>query len=250
LLVVIAIIAILAAMLLPALSKTKTKAQGIHCQNNLRQLQMGWILYTQDFNDYIVGNHWNTKEPGNWVSGWLDFNAGNTDNTNILLLLDRRYAALGTYVKNAEVYRCLADNSSVKIGGKAHRRVRTVSMSCWMGHNTEVWQSGFWTFRKFNEIKKPPPSEALVFIDEREDSIDDGHFAINMQTSQLDNFPGSYHNRACGITFADGHAIIKKWIDPRTTPPLDKTGTRKKEWSLQPNNPDIAWLQLHATSKK
>ncbi len=250
LLVVIAIIAILAAMLLPALSKAKLKGQGIHCQNNLRQLQIGWVMYSHDYHDFIVGNRWNTQEPGNWVSGWLDFSSGNRDNTNVLLLLDPRYAALGTYTKDAKVYKCVADTSKVRMGGKWEPRVRTVSMSSWMGYNTLVWQEGFRTFRKTPEIIAPSPSDALVFIDEREDSIDDGHFGINMTQSQLDNFPGSYHHRACGVTFADAHAEIKRWVDPRTTPPLDKTGTRKKEWSSQPNNPDIRWLQAHATTRK
>src|SRR5207247_6346658 len=74
LLVVIAIIAILASMLLPALAKAKTKAQGIHCQNNLRQLQLAWFMYTTDQNDFIPGNNWQEEvahQSGNWVSGWL-----------------------------------------------------------------------------------------------------------------------------------------------------------------------------------
>ena len=83
--VVIAIIAILAALLLPALSKAKTKATGIHCLNNLRQLQLAWFMYTTDQNDFIPGNNWQEEvahKAGNWVSGWLDpRQPNNRDNT-------------------------------------------------------------------------------------------------------------------------------------------------------------------------
>src|ERR1041385_2842382 len=97
LLVVIAIIAILAGLLLPALAKAKVKAQGIYCMNNLRTMQLGWILYGHDYGDFIPGNLWTTKGPFNWVSGWLDFNDNNADNTNTLLILDPKYAQLGVY---------------------------------------------------------------------------------------------------------------------------------------------------------
>src|SRR5262245_6126113 len=81
LLVVIAIIAMLASMLLPALSKAKTKAHGIYCLNNLKTMQLAWHMYADDSNDFIPGNLWSQKGPFNWVSGWLDFNDNNPDNT-------------------------------------------------------------------------------------------------------------------------------------------------------------------------
>ena len=65
LLVVIAIIAILAGLLLPALAKAKVKAQGIYCMNNLRTMQLAWILYGHDYGDFIPGNLWTTKGPFN-----------------------------------------------------------------------------------------------------------------------------------------------------------------------------------------
>src|SRR5512147_562535 len=107
LLVVIAIIAILAAMLLPSLSRAKLKAQGIHCMNNMRQLQVAWFMYTQDNGDRLPGvTGGGYANSDTWVSGWLDFNNGNTDNTNTLYLTDVRYSQIGPYVKSSAVYRC------------------------------------------------------------------------------------------------------------------------------------------------
>jgi len=253
LLVVIAIIAILAALLLPALSKAKTKAQGVHCLGNLRQLQLAWIMYANDSQETIPGNKWQDQanhvvNAGNWITGWLTPSGeppDNMDNTNTLFLLDSKYSQTGPYLKGAAVYKCLADSSTGTIFGQAYPRVRSMAMSGWMGPNSPAWNAGYKVFAKTTRIIAPTPSDAIVFIDERSDSLDDGYFAIDMGTAQLVNLPAGYHNFCSGITFADGHAEIHRWRDPRTLPPLQ---ARFQKFISCPGSKDLLWLQQHATS--
>jgi prepilin-type processing-associated H-X9-DG protein len=101
-----------------------------------------------------------------------------------------------------------------------------------------------------------PVSKLFVLLDMREDSIDDGNFATRMdgfsETAPTPtkygffDLPGMYHAGSCGFSMADGHSEIKKWKDPRTTPPLT-TGSLVKDQFDSPRNPDVAWLQDHTT---
>jgi prepilin-type N-terminal cleavage/methylation domain-containing protein/prepilin-type processing-associated H-X9-DG protein len=249
LLVVIAIIAILAGMLLPALSKAKAKAQGIFCINNLKQLQLGWILYADEHQDQMPGvNGGAVPGPGQWVSGWLDFSANNAQNTNLLYLLDSRYAQIGPYLQSPGVYRCPADKSLASLGGRMLPRVRSVSANMWMNYigGVDVGQDEYRIFQKTSELTTLSPVSAWVFIDEREDSINDGLFQTDLKNrgdaARIVDFPASYHNGAAGLSFADGHAEIRRWLDPRTTPILKK-GELIPLGVASPNNPDVTWLQ-------
>ena len=256
LLVVIAIIAILAGLLLPGLAKAKVKAQGILCMSNLKQLQIVWHLYANDNNDYITssGYVFPKTEPTAWVAGWLDFaTPPSTDNTNTAMLRDPKISKFATYLQVVGIYKCPADRSTVKFGGKIYPRVRSMSMSQalagpggWLPPgNYDASQKRYRTYFKTSDMTAPSPSMLYVLLDEHPDGINAGGFANQMVESlaaaKIIDYPASYHNGAAGLSFADGHAEIKKWLDTRTKPPPKYNNNLRLNVSSQ-NNLDMVWL--------
>ncbi len=139
LLVVIAIIAILAAMLLPALTKSKQKAQGIGCINNLKQLSLAWIMYSQDNQGIMPLNGDEGNQPGSLTNTWKPQWCPGTQNSTEAT--DPRWIQMGQiypYTKTVKVYRCPADVSvwgaaGISGGAGALPRTRSMSMNCWIG---------------------------------------------------------------------------------------------------------------------
>lgn len=262
LLVVIAIIGILAAMLLPTLGKAKRSAQGVFCRDSLRQLQASWIMYAGDFRDRVAPNRGGDSAGKSaaapcWVAGEmrLDGQDGDkTDSTNTAMLVGQDYAqfgSIGTYVKNAAIYRCPADKSTITINGGVFPRVRSMSMNGYMGGSPgeNHPQKAFWEFRKFEDLSVIGPSKAWVFIDEREDSINDGFFVVDAAARYaIIDYPASYHNGGGALSFADGHTEFHKWIEPTTVPVL-QPGQRLASDSkpTSPTDRDMAWLVPRTT---
>ena len=214
LLVVIAIIAILAAMLLPALASAKKKAQGIGCINNLRQMQTAQVLYAGDNTDKLVPNNAVSDPAATWAAG---------DMRNVVEATNTAYtvgALLGQYTKAAGVYKCPADQSMTN--GVA--RTRSQSMNIFFGGkgdgtpaSTRVTVGTEYFFAKSSTIINA--AGLWVLWDENPVTIDDCQGVVDVSptyqaSKELVNLPASYHNRAGGLSFADGHAEIKRWMGP------------------------------------
>jgi len=274
LLVVIAIIAILAAILLPALTLAKQQSQATYCMNSLRQVQLAWLMYYPDFNDYLPGNYWQQENldncGSNWLSGKMEINVANwSDNTNTDRFMNPTNAELGAYVKNPTVYKCCAtkalcleDNSTIAVP-----LCRDISMNNWMGYQNDPdaadTNAGFQIFHKSTQIIGHTPGTqltfgpamAMVFIDEKNTSIDDGEFLIeemvNDTGGDMANIPASYHAGAGAVSFADGHSEIHKWTTPTVLLPSEPggvvTSAHENFIGFTGFNADLQWLQLHAT---
>ena len=258
LLVVIAIIAILAGMLLPALSKAKGKAKGISCMNSNNQLTMAWRFYAEDYDGMLVGSGrgqmMGRKMVPEWIGGnWLDkSNPRKDDNWNVDRWIKQRNLLYPFAGNSTEIFNCPSDNSyGINNKGVRVPRLRSRSINNWVGG--PGWGNGGWrVYHKDTDMVDPGPSNTFVMLDEREDSINDGYFVVDMagwptRSQQIVDYPASYHNNAAGFSFADGHAEIKKWSDPRTTPKINK-GNMALNVAMY-NNKDLYWMMEKSTRK-
>lgn len=254
LLVVIAIIAILASMLLPALAKAKTKAQGILCMNNEKQMILAWQQYAGDHNGVFVPNEAN--DTGGWVTGRLTYD-GRESNTNTTYLTDPRVARLARYSQNPKIYKCPADKSR-SMGTTGLERVRSISMSQAVGPNLRgtadgmgAWlpqASGWVVMVRESDLRNPV--NVFVFADENPDSINDAAIASIIEpVGQIVDFPTTLHNMAAGFSFADGHAEIKRWVDgmktTKTTYRADNPTIAYQNWGA--DDRDLRWIRQNTT---
>jgi len=237
LLVVVAVIGILAALLLPSLSAAKAKAGGAVCLNNLKQLQVCWQLYVDDFRGYVPLNQSIRGQDGIWRSSsnsWIGSSSAPYDTTTrpiqegLLFKYD--------YNRTFATYRCPADRSVVRqLDGRSTGllRTRSYSMSGCLGGRTNEVQN---TVDRFSNI--PVPSRLFVFIDENEDSIDDAHFLTWPEPDdRWVNMPADRHGKTGVLTFADGHAERLGWK-------YSKQFKRKQSYWKKAENPgDLADLR-------
>lgn len=270
LLVVIAIIAILAGMLLPAVARAKLKARGIQCMNNHRQINLAWKQYCDDNNDDLpFATGYSLRV---YMHGQMDSDPANPSNWDPAQ--DMEKSLIWRYCGSSAIFKCPGDRSMVKpasgpLKGKTVPRIRSMSLDFWLGGwdgqdvippemgGADPFSGGGWrVYHKLSDLSDPGPSRTITFLDVREDGISDPSFGIDMigysdhpeKVGFHWDYPASYHGRAGGASFADGHAEIKRWQDDRTTRPIDKSN-RLPIVLKTPNNRDVIWLQEHATRK-
>ena len=249
LLVVIAIIGILAAMLLPALSRARVKAEGVSCLNNLKQVQLAWVAYTLDNDDKVPENPGASITTKSWVTGIMRWDlppaAIWTDNTNKSRLTD---CQIGPYVaKNTGIFKCPAD----KIQGQAGPRVRSISMNSAVGDVGGVNQrlNGRWKiFMRMSDFTGLSASQCWVLLDEQPDSINDDLFFVQLTGNLWVDVPASYHGGACGLSYADGHAEIKKWRDANSIQRVRQVNPSAGNQQPAPN--DVPWLQARTSIRQ
>ena len=221
LLVTLAALMIFALMLTPALAGKRTNSKAAQCLNNLRRLTGAWQMYATDNADLL---------PGKLVANNITWDSL-SDNTNTTLMNDSMQSVIARYVRSPDVFKCPAD--SYQSAGNPGPRVLSVSCNGLLGPNgispalvlNQIAGRTYVTkFTKLTQLNKPGPAQTAAFFDEHPDSIDDAIFitSVGRAASQAywANLPGSNHDGAGTVSFVDGHAVLKRWQDVRTVPPV------------------------------
>ena len=272
LLTVIAIIAILAAILLPALARAHERARGVFCLNNTRQLTLAWQVYADDHGTLLPYNLVMTELGArtnlNWVNNVMTWDLS-SDNTNVATITE---AGLGSYTAGqAAIYHCPSDHalSAMQRAAGWNQRLRSYSMNAMVGNagaasatGTNVNNPGYKQFFKEGQI--PHPADIFVFLDEHPDSIEDGYFLDREAPAAKSGYgsdaygsvpgdewirlPASYHNRAAAFSFGDGHASLHAWSKSSTIlPPVAYAASLPIQIPGTPagESADFDWIMEH-----
>jgi prepilin-type N-terminal cleavage/methylation domain-containing protein/prepilin-type processing-associated H-X9-DG protein len=239
LLVVIAIIAILAALLLPVLSRSKIAAQGAQCTNNHRQLVLAWSMSAHDNNDRLpVVDHWVAGDMGDPF-----------DATNTSLLADSSQSPLARYGIEPAIYKCPSDRSVLVRSVSMNNRLNPRLPGFWLHGGGDAYQ----IFTRLQQIRKPV--EIYVTTDERSDTINDSSLCVDMSNTGSDDgigasnpywmadYPAGYHNGTGRFSFADGHVECHRWLEPYILVPLGQAHVTH----TAATDRDAQWLQGHCT---
>jgi competence protein ComGC len=271
LLVIIVMLGMLVLVCIPAFGKASTNSKGLRCLYNVRQLANAWRMYADDNRDRIVYASTDggvaSADPQNlnnyaWSGAHMDYHPHNRANYDVTYDIMKR--PLWPYVgRDASVYKCPEDQSSVQTSsGAIAPRVLSMAMNTYLGGFAGT--AGGWDIRypsfpriflKTTEFTSITPAKLFVFTDQRPDSINWSNFMVVMDgfqpndpaRFQLWDLPGFFHDGGAAFSFADGHGELHRWQDMRTTPPFNPGGVISSDPAWGQNNPDVAWLQDHAS---
>lgn len=241
LLVTISVVGMLTALLVPAILTARGQASSTACLTNLKMFALAFQLYADDHQDSVLPNRDGEQIPlgETWVEGWLGMPG--PDCTNTLYL---KRSLIGSYIADTKLWQC--PRSGLRgLGMGTMPRVRTVSLNCFMGSPVRVSHAK--TYRRTSDITAPSPSDALVFFEERIDTINDASFGMewsfdanNKPSWVLRDKPAASHLGGANLTYADGHVALHRWQDARTrNPPRNDAD--------MPGNQDVLWMQQHGT---
>jgi prepilin-type N-terminal cleavage/methylation domain-containing protein len=269
LLVVIAIIAILAGMLLPALSKAKAKASGIACINNLKQMILAAQIYATDYDDKWPANGEGdpgvnlANPPANYVATvWVEGREGSnlTDELTAQGMVSERVSLIAPYMKSKGSFRCPADKKPIKKGTQYFLRPRSYGMNTFMAWEGAIYHaepsSKYRLFKKTSEVSQP--GTFFVFGEIHPFSICRPQFGVHMDGNNVYHVPGNYHGVISNFAFADSHAESHKWANSKfNNPNLPESDgfwhnheTALPGVSASQIQTDLAWLKLHTTELK
>jgi len=261
LLVVLATLALLTALVLPAMAGTQPRSKAFQCLNHMRQLALAWTLYAGENNErlvlnsdpHVAGTYLFGGVPS-WATGSEDWSAGQ-QNTNEAYVSDNRFSSLANFLANSPtVFACPAENQispTQRAIGWDHR-ARSTSMNGAIGEGNKYEQPGppfgwaqWYVAKKSTDFRTPTPAQTWVFTDEHPDSIDDIlMYVAPFPTTTFVELPGNQHDGAAGINFADGHADLHQWKGS-VLPKQPVKFVVTQQVSCLTTDPDMLWLSQH-----
>ena len=264
LLVVVAIIAILAAMLLPALARAKAQAWRIQCIGNQKQLVLSWSMYSGDNHESLVLNGGDTAvtsaQPHLWVYGGNHGDPQSLINTQYLV--GANYALFAPLLTTVQPYKCPADRSRWPVwgggspGGPMVTEMRSYSMNCYLattpGNDAPPIQidTAYRLYMKTSDLAMDSPANRFVFVDVNPANICTPAFGVDMTLQIMIHYPSDMHGKQGVLAFADNHVESHKWLDPRTMIGLPPGAQYIPHTDYLPNNQDLRWIASRTTSLK
>ncbi len=264
LLVVIAIIAILMAVLMPALNIAREQARGIGCMSNQKTLGLAYVMYADD-NDSRMCGGMARYAPINGVPPWvmppLDYKGGGgyTEMPSGPVTLEQRQnglreGVLYPYIKDVGAYHCPGDNRIRQGTSEGRDSSRLLYRSYSLPDFLRAYESS--DPKKITDFKNP--GRKMLFVEEIYDAGGVNHnvdgWSYNPRTNSLWDPLGVFHSNSCTFSFMDGHAALKKWTDKRTVIYFMSRSEAAsmgfgKGTPFNPPNEDLVWLDIHYPGK-